>query len=211
MKKFVKVLFYAVAFLYPVLVFTFLVVLKLPVRILSLCIIALAFAFFLGATGRARSADGKENETVKSGKRAFDWKPIAQSALFLAAGLFCFFTNRTVFLKLYSVAISATLLVVFGSTLFLPPNIIFRFACLQDKTIRGSAAESSIERYCRKVTLAWCIFFICNGSVSAFTAFFCSDTVWSVYNGGISYALMGCMFAVEFLIRRRVQDRKSVV
>ena len=46
MKKIVKVLFYAVAFLYPVLVFTFLVVLKLPVRILSLCIMALAFAFF---------------------------------------------------------------------------------------------------------------------------------------------------------------------
>ena len=236
MKKIVKVLFYAVAALYPVLVFTFLVVLKLPVRILSLCIVALAFAFFLSATGRARSADGKEKRsakrngrndalrkdevrendaqmrgtkigTAKGGALSFDWKPLAQSALFLAAGLFCFFTNRTVFLKLYSVAISATLLVVFGSTLFLPPNIIFRFACLQDKTIRGSAAESSIERYCRKVTLAWCVFFICNGSVSAFTAFFCSDTVWSVYNGGISYALMGCMFVVEFIIRRRVQRK----
>jgi len=32
MKKFVKVFFYAVAALYPVLVFTFLVVLKLPVN-----------------------------------------------------------------------------------------------------------------------------------------------------------------------------------
>ena len=97
MKKFVKVFFYAVAALYPVLVFTFLVVLKLPVRILSLCIVALAFAFFLSATGRSQRTNVKENETVKSGKRSFDWKPLAQSVLFLAAGLFCFFTNQTVF------------------------------------------------------------------------------------------------------------------
>lgn len=147
MQKFVKILFYTVAALYPVLVFTFLVVLKLPVRILSLCIVALAFAFFLSATGRARNAGGKKNVPAKRGvqknalradevqasgfresgvrtsgikrdRYAFDWKPLVQSAFFLALGLFCFFTNRTIFLKLYSVAISATLLAVFGSTLF---------------------------------------------------------------------------------------------
>lgn len=200
MKKFFKVLFYIVAALYPVLVFTFLVVLKLPVRILSLCIMALAFAFFLSATGRKKNS--------KAGERnAFDWKPLLSSVLFLAAGLFCFFTNQTIFLKLYSVVISATLLVVFGSTLFLPPNIIFRFATLQDKSIKGSLAEKLVEAYCRKVNIAWCIFFICNGSIAAFTAFRCSDEVWSIYNGGISYVLMGLMFAIEFIIRKQV-DKK---
>ena len=101
MKKFVNVFFYAVAALYPVLIFALLVVLKLPVRILSLCIVVVACAFFLSATGRVRNADGKGRGTAESEKRSFDWKPLAQSALFLAAGLFCFFTNRIVFLKLY--------------------------------------------------------------------------------------------------------------
>lgn len=204
MKKFLKILFYIVSALYPVLVFTFLVIFKLPVRILSLCVIALAFAFFLSATGRKKNEGSGE-------KGAFDWKPLLSSALFLAAGIICFFTNQTVFLKLYSVVISATLLAVFGTTLFLPPNMIFRFATLQDKTIKGSLAEKRVEAYCRKVTIAWCIFFICNGSAAAYTAFFCSDKVWSIYNGGVSYVLMGFMFAVEFLIRKQVNKKMPKV
>jgi len=202
MKNFLKILFYVVAAVYPVLIFTFLVVLKLPVRVLSLCIIALAFAFFLSATG-------KKNH--KEEGRTFDWKPLLSSALFLTAGIFCFFTNQTIFLKLYSVAISVTLLFVFGSTLFLPPTIIFRFATLQDTSIKGSPAEKQVEAYCRKVTVAWCVFFICNGSIAAFTAFRCSDKVWSVYNGGISYVLMGLMFAVEFIIRKQVDKKMPKV
>ena len=121
MKKFLKVLFYVIAAVYPFLVFTFLVILKLPTRILSLCIIALAAAFFLSATG-TKKAGSKET------KNALDWKPLVSSALFLAAGIFCFITGKEVFLKLYSVVISATLLFVFGSTLFFKPNLIFRLA-----------------------------------------------------------------------------------
>ncbi len=202
MKKFFKVFFYITAAVYPVLIFTFLVVLKLPVRILSLCVIALAFAAFLSATGKKRNTEERA---------ALDWKPLLSSALFLAAGLFCFFTNQSIFLKLYSVVISATFLCVFGITLFLPPNIIFRFATLQDKSIKGSLAEKRIDSYCRKVTVAWCVFFICNGSISAFTAFCASDEVWSVYNGGISYVLMGLMFAVEFIVRKQVNKKMPQV
>jgi uncharacterized membrane protein/acyl-CoA synthetase (AMP-forming)/AMP-acid ligase II len=202
MKTFFRILFYVVAAVYPVLIFTFLVVLKLPVRILSLFIMALAFAVFLSATGKKKNADGQ---------KIFDWKPLLSSALFLTAGLFCFFTNQTIFLKLYSVAISVTFLGVFGSTLFLPPNIVFRFATLQDKSIKGSLAEKRVQAYCRKVTVAWCMFFICNGSISVFTAFCSSDKVWSIYNGGISYVLMGLMFAVEFIIRKQVNKKMPKV
>jgi acyl-coenzyme A synthetase/AMP-(fatty) acid ligase/uncharacterized membrane protein len=204
MKKFLKVLFYIIAALYPVLVFAFLVVFKLPVRILSLCIIALAAAFFLSATGSRKKEQKKE-------RSVFDWRPLISSVLFLAAGLFCFFTNQTIFLKLYSVVISVTLLGVFGSTFFFPPTVIFRFATLQDKTIKGSLAEKSVESYCRKVTIVWCIFFICNGSAAAYTAFFCSDRVWSVYNGGISYVLMGLLFTIEYIVRRQVDKKMPKV
>ena len=211
MKKFLKVLFYVVAAVYPILVFTCLVIFKLPARILSLCIIALAAAFFLSATGTKKAGS-------KDKKSALDWKPLVSSALFLTAGLFCFITQKTIFIKLYSVVISATFLIVFGSTLFREPNIIFRFATLADKSILGSSYEKQVCAYCKKVTIVWCCFFIFNGSLSVCTTFAdklfgfdaeTADMLWSVYNGGISYVLMGLLFIVEFIIRKLV-DRKMI-
>lgn len=200
MKKFLKVLFYVIAAVYPVLVFTLLVIFKVDTRVLSLCIIALAAAFFLSATGSRKTRNEKE-------KSVLDWKPLVSSMLFLAAGLFCFITGKEFFLKLYSVVINLTLLFVFGSTLFIKPNIIFRFATLADKKILGSTYENQVKNYCRNVTLVWCCFFIINGSIAAYTTFFCSREVWAIYNGGISYALMGTLFAVEFIIRKIVDSR----
>ena len=163
MKKFLTVLFYVMAAVYPVVVFTLLVVLKLPVRILSLCVMVLACSFFLGFTGRNRT-------DVKKEKKALDWRPMVSSALFLIAGIVCFVTNQSVFLKLYSVVISVVLLSVFGSTLFFEPNICFRFAVMSDKSIAGSSYEAQVCAYCRKVTVVWCCFFIINGSIAAYTA-----------------------------------------
>lgn len=209
MKKFLKALFYVIAAVYPVLVFTLLVVFKVETKILSLVIVALAAAFFLSATGSKKTSEKKG---------ALDWKPLLSSALFLAAGLFCFFTGKEFFLKLYSVVINATLLVVFGSTLFLEPTIIFRFATLSDKSIAGSSYENQVKLYCKKVTIVWCCFFILNGTTAALTTF--ADKlfglsaeearrVWALYNGGISYVLMGTLFVVEFIIRKLV-DRKMI-
>lgn len=211
MRKFLKVLFYFVAALYPVLVFTFLVILKIPARLLSLCVIALAAAFFLSFTGSSGAVKGKD------GKKKFlmNWRPLFSSVLFLAAGILCFAFNQKVFLKLYSVAVNATLLIVFGSTLFFKPNIIFRFATLADKSIKGSSFEANVEKYCHKVTVVWCIFFIINGSIAAYTALhdfgseMLNDRVWSVYNGGISYVIMGLIFAIEFILRKKV-DKKMI-
>lgn len=195
------------AAVYPVLVFTFLVIFKLPVRVLSLCIIALAAAFFLSATG-SRKAKGE--------KGVLDWKPLLSSALLLVAGLFCFFTQNEIFLKLYSVVVSATFLVIFGSTLFLEPTIIFRFATLADKSIIGSSYENQVKNYSRKVTIIWCCFFILNGTISVLTAFSekifsispdTANTIWSVYNGGISYVLMGLLFICEYIVRKIVDGK----
>ena len=200
MRKFLKALFYVIAAVYPILVFTLLVVFKVETKILSLCIIALAAAFFLSATGSRKTGDKKG---------ALDWKPLLSSVLFLAAGLFCFITGKEFFITLYSVVINLTLLVVFGSTLFLQPNIIFRFATLADKSILGSSYENQVKLYCRNVTIIWCCFFIINGSISAYTTFFCSREVWALYNGGISYVLMGTLFVVEYIIRKLV-DAKMI-
>jgi acyl-coenzyme A synthetase/AMP-(fatty) acid ligase len=112
------------------------------------------------------------------------------------------------FLKLYPVFINAALLIAFSLTLFTPPPMIFRFAVLQDKTIPGSLGEKRVERYCRKVTVVWCVFFVINGGIAALTAFFASDALWSLYNGGISYMLIGILFGGELMIRK-CADKKT--
>jgi acyl-CoA synthetase (AMP-forming)/AMP-acid ligase II/3-hydroxymyristoyl/3-hydroxydecanoyl-(acyl carrier protein) dehydratase len=85
--------------------------------------------------------------------------------------------------------------------------MIFRFARFQDKGIETSLAKERIARYCKKVTFLWCGFFILNGSFSAFTVFAGSEFLWSIYNGGISYILMGLLFTGEYIIRRQVNKK----
>jgi len=96
-------------------------------------------------------------------------------------------------------------LFVFGLTLFQGPPMIYRFAVLADKSIPNSPGEKRIAEYCRKVTVAWVLFFVFNGSMALFTIFSGSDALWSVYNGGVSYILIGALFAGEYLVRKKVQ------
>jgi uncharacterized membrane protein len=58
-------------------------------------------------------------------------------------------------------------------------------------------------RHCRQATVAWTIFLALNTTVAAGSALWGNLRFWTVWNGGISYALMGLMFAVEFAVRLR--------
>ncbi|MBO4699839.1 AMP-binding protein [bacterium] len=205
MKRAIRIFFYVISALYPILVFALLVVFKLPLKLFSLCVIALAAALFLSVS-------------AKKGNKNLDWKPLATSILFFIAGLLCFLTGEAIFLKLYPVAINLIFLAFFASTLHSGPNIVFRFATLSDKSIKGAFHEKKVENYCRKVTIIWCIFFILNGSVAILTVFAGrifgitpenADKAWSLYNGGFSYILMGILFAAEFIVRKFV-DKKMV-
>ena len=134
------------------------------------------------------------------------FKPV--SIIILAAALVvCAVTGSLVYVKFYPLMINIVFLYIFGITLFFPPVMIFRFATLQDKSIKGSLGEKHVESYCRNVTVIWCCFFIFNGSVSVLTIIYGSDLVWTIYNGFIAYVLMGMLFLGEFLIRKMVQKR----
>ncbi len=193
LKKIASLLLVAASILYPILVFVALVIYKLPVRIISLCIIVLALMLFLSITGRASKDE--------NGRQKFDYKNLLSSAIFLAVGIACLATNSIFFLKLYPVAVCVSFFFLFGMTFFSPPVIVYRFATLRDKRIECAPYKNIVEKYCRKVTLVWCVFFILNICVSVWTAFFCSERGWSLYNGCISYIIMGIIFAVEFIIR----------
>lgn len=129
------------------------------------------------------------------------------AGLLLFAGTVCFVSGKTMFIKLYPVIMNVVFLFTFGITLVNGPNICFRFACLSDKKLSKSHIAGRVEKYCHKVTVVWCVFFILNGAAALYTVFTNNDKIWSVYNGGISYGLMGLLFTVEFLIRMVVNSK----
>jgi uncharacterized membrane protein len=65
-------------------------------------------------------------------------------------------------------------------------------------------------QYTRRVTAVWCLFFILNGSVAAASAFSTREW-WLLYNGLISYLLMGALYLGEWLVRRQVMTKDTSV
>ncbi len=100
-------------------------------------------------------------------------------------------------LKIYPVAVSFSLLIFFSISLFKPPTAIERIARLKDPEL----SEEGIL-YTRNVTQIWCLFFLINGSIALYTTFYTSLSVWALYNGLISYILMGMLFAGEMVYRK---------
>jgi uncharacterized membrane protein len=190
-----KVLIAAVALLYPVLVFVGLVFYKAPPRIISLCLLCVLILQFLSTSGKP---EGKGSKGTRKAAIA-----IAASILCIAA----FISNSEWVLKLYPIAVSAILLGAFSVTLARPPSMILRFAMLQDKTLKDSPDFDKATAYCQKVTLVWCGFFLCNGAIAVYTTFYASSFAWSLYNGLISYILMGILFAGEMVVRRITQKK----
>lgn len=105
------------------------------------------------------------------------------------------FVNSAFLLKLYPVVISFSFFSVFIYSLFKPPTVITLIAGARDKLTENAVI------YTRKVTIVWCLFFIVNGFIALWTVFQ-SDEYWTLYNGIISYILMGILFACEWLVRR---------
>jgi uncharacterized membrane protein len=108
-------------------------------------------------------------------------------------------SNDEAILRLYPAAVSAAFLAVFALSLFHPPTVVERIARLRTPELPAAAVL-----YTRQVTRLWCAFFVLNGAIAAWTAFWASREVWALYNGFISYLAMGCLFAGEWLVRRRL-------
>jgi uncharacterized membrane protein len=113
-------------------------------------------------------------------------------------GLAVLATNSETLLRLYPASISASMLILFGVTLIRPPSMVERFARLEQAELSPARV-----RYTRYVTEIWCLFFVANGVIAAYTAAFASREIWALYNGLIAYLLMGSLFAGERLFRRR--------
>jgi uncharacterized membrane protein len=108
-------------------------------------------------------------------------------------------SNQLVSLRFYPVVMSFGFLSIFTLSLFFPPPIIEKIARISQPNLPPEAIV-----YTRKVNIVWCVFFALNGIIALLTAVWASLEIWTLYNGFISYLLMGILFSGEYLIRQKV-------
>ncbi len=130
--------------------------------------------------------------------RSLGWGGVVAVSLLGIAVAAIWRSNDPVWVLAYPVIVSGIMLLVFAGSLLRPPSIVERIARVRmpDLPIEGVV-------YTRRVTLVWCAFFLINGLVAAWTAFIGSRESWLLYNGLISYLMMGALFAGEWLYRRK--------
>lgn len=108
-----------------------------------------------------------------------------------------FLTNSEQVLRFYPVIMNGLFFLVFALSCYYPPSMIQRAAQTMSKEPLTPAAIT----YTTRVTIAWCVFFLFNGSIAYYTTVFSSLAVWTLYNGFLSYCFMGLFFAAELIVR----------
>jgi len=103
--------------------------------------------------------------------------------------------NSALALKFYPVVISLSFLAIFSYSLFKPPSVVEMIARLHE------TLDDHGIIYTHKVTQVWCAFFIVNALIATWTVFHDDEQIWLLYNGFISYILMGVLMSVEFVVR----------
>ena len=123
--------------------------------------------------------------------------PAASCGIILAGA--SLLMNSEQALLYYPVAVSLAGLSAFGLSLIRPPSMIECFARLSEEDLPDAAIA-----YTRTVTKIWCLFFVANGSIALLTVLHGDYGLWALYNGLLSYILMGSLLAGEWLYRKWV-------
>lgn len=124
--------------------------------------------------------------------------------LFTLCVVFLFYIKRFVFLKFYPPICNLTLFLVFFCSLFTKETIVQKFA-----RMCGDKLEKPAWAYTRNITYIWCAFMFINLLISIWTIFL-SDNIWMIYNGCISYLLVGLLFGIEYTVRVILRKRKLI-
>jgi len=96
----------------------------------------------------------------------------------------------------YPVVRSLAVSAIFCWTLISPPSLVERFARLRRPYLPASAI-----RYCRNVTIIWAVWLAINAAVAMTLVVKGDLRSWTIWTGGVSYAISGLIFAGEFGFR----------
>ncbi len=172
----VAALAFAIGVLYPAIVYFSLD--RLPPGVL----IALA----LGALAlRAVASRGEDGRLLVS--------LLALVAVFISAFAIA---DQMLAIKAYPVLMSLSAAAMFGASLLYPPSLIERIARL-----RGIVPDGPAQAYMRRLSGIWLAFLIANAAISAAVSVWGDMDLWALYNGLLSYLLIGALFFGEMLLR----------
>lgn len=131
---------------------------------------------------------------------------IAKIPLFAVAAysLLVVISDSELVLRFYPVVINLTLAGVFAFTLRNPPPMIERISVARGMVVSGPGI-----RYVRVLTAVWVGYFVVGAAIAAATALFASWSIWALYNGFLSYLLIGLFLGVEVIYRRRYKARHA--
>ncbi|RJF54587.1 COG4648 family protein [Serratia inhibens] len=108
--------------------------------------------------------------------------------------------KQTHWLLYYPVLVNILLLLLFVYSLFAPPTVVERLARITEPQLDAAGVA-----YTQRVTQVWCGFFIVNGAIALATCLSGDIALWTLYNGGISYLLMGALMGIEWIVRKRIR------
>ena len=115
----------------------------------------------------------------------------------LSAGLIwgLYFLRDNIWFRAYPVVISAFM---WGAFLFSLKKGRTPLVELSARAMRKTLNEAEV-RYCYQLTVVWAVFMTLHLGVTVFTLF-SSHAFWALYNGCISYLLIGTLFLAGLLI-----------
>lgn len=124
------------------------------------------------------------------------WSRFVLPTLFLALAAICALGRSTSAAMLYPVVVNLALLTHFWRSLGGGPSAIETLARLAQPGLPDAATP-----YLRGLTKVWCAFFLLNATAALFTVLHGDHKVWALYNGLISYVLVGTLIIGERLAR----------
>lgn len=135
---------------------------------------------------------------LRRADRATFWSIVRVPIAILVLVVLGAVTGDARFVLAMPVVINTVLLATFAETLREGQTpIIERFARLVDEEL-----SEAKRAHCRSWTIRWCVFFTLNATVALALGLFATPFAWAAYNGGIAYALIGSMFAIEYVERK---------
>jgi uncharacterized membrane protein len=106
------------------------------------------------------------------------------------------FVDDPRWLRGYPVLVNAAMFAIFAASLRGGMPVIERIARLRQPGLPASGVA-----YTRRVTQVWTGFFAFNGLTAAALSLWAPWDWWTLYNGAISYVLIGLLIAGEWLMR----------
>lgn len=132
-----------------------------------------------------------------------NWMMLILAAVFCVAVMLL---ESVTLLTFYPVLMNVGMGLMFITSLADEQSLIEKFA-----RAGGKQPPEAARGYLRALSLSWGVLLLLNGVASAYTAWFTSLSVWALYNGLISYLVMGGFAAIEYAYRGYYKKRHNIV